>query len=197
VRKQLLTISSRFQNERNGKRVQKRANSIQVIDNKVKKKVRKRLIGNDKRIVSISLKDNYIVDKETKKKVENSINKGSLYSKYIIENGHFYKLPERYHQKYRRAGVNLPKNKRNMSIKMQENLSTKKKENTVDNYENIFSSKQKIILHKQRKRIFETLKMNKVPKEVSIIKRVNDIKDSKSSELRPYSAPIDGKVIEH
>ena len=180
-----------------GKRVHKRANSIQIIDNKVKKKTRKKLIGSDKRIVSVSLKDNYILEKEAKKKAEESANKGGLYSRYLIENGQFYRLPERFYQKYKRNAINMQENKRKYEVKSRENLSNKKKElqkgHTMENYENIFSSKQKIILHKQRKRIFENLRMNKMPKDMSIVKHVKSIKDSKLNELRPYSAPIDGK----
>jgi hypothetical protein len=182
-----------------GKRVHKRANSIQIIDNKAKKKTRKRLIGSDKRIVSVSLKDNYILEKEAKKKAEEAMGKGSMYSRYLIENGHFYRLPERFHQKYKRNALNLPDQKRKYELKLRHDFSSKKKDSrkghTLENYENIFSSKQKIILHKQRKRIFENLRMNKVPKEVSIVKRVKNVNESKPNELRPYSAPIDGIIL--
>jgi hypothetical protein len=209
-------VSNRFVKEKFNKRMHKRANSIQIVDEGRAKKVRKKMIGSDKRIVSNSLKDNYIESGKDsasmkKHKKDNSLTQykknfsNTFYSKYFVDNPKIYKgalekknlsLTSKMHyllekpkraEMYLRDNISLPNNDHSRIPKVQEN------------YENLFSSKKNIILHRQRKKLFQNLRMNKAQNELPFTKysKQREIKNkygkNKDQELRPYSAPIDGK----
>ena len=218
-KKHILTISSRFQSEKQNRRVQKRANSIQIIENKRSKKTRKKMSENDKKIISISLKDNYIQNEKDslglkKRNKENAFQisqknlKGSLYSKYFIESGHFYKgFNDRKAYKMHSHLLNFPEKRKPNEAYLRENISLKKDPNArihhlTNNYENIFTSKKKMILYKQKKKIFENLRLSHAQKETHFPKRIKNsdhkysLDKSKEMDLRPYSAPIDGELLQ-
>lgn len=183
LRKQLLTISSRVQNEGH-RRTQKRANSIQILENK-RKKTRKRIGEDEKKIISISLKDNFIREREQRKKAEENP-KSPFYSKYLIEHGQFYRVPDKLGQ-YQSNFSNLLEQRRAGLGEGRSRKSTAKGSRNAR--EGTITSGQKKT-HKKRKRLFENLRMSKKVKEGGSKKGG---KMSLGSELRPYSAPIDGK----
>lgn len=214
AKQQILTISNRFTSEKLNRRVHKRANSIQIIDENRVKKTRKKLIESDKRIVSISLKDNFIQNvkdsgsyKKKKEKAFPHYKKNftqGIYSKYLLEHPNIYLNSQE-------KGA-LPSNMklshigdkpRRVEVFVREKAATRKEEHAklqqmTDNYEHIFSSKKKMILHRQRKKLFQNLRMNRVqhelpgPKHVKHSDSKHFIGKNKENELRPYSAPIDG-----
>lgn len=186
LRKQLLTISSRAQNE-HARRTNKRANSIQILDDK-RKKGRKRIGDDEKKIISISLKDNFIREREQRRRVEESA-KSPFYSKYVIEHGQFYRVPDKLGQYQSNFSNLFERKKGSLGEGGARKAETAKKVPRNARERETQTSHKKA--HRKRKRLFENLRMGKRAKDSGSKKSWKLLHGA--SDLRPYSAPIDGR----
>lgn len=183
LRRQLLTISSRA-GPGQVRRGARRANSIQVLEEK-RQRARKRIAAEEKKAVSISLKDNFIREAARKKGREAAPARSPFRAKGKAELGAFARAPEKLGQ-YHSNFSNLFERKRSSLLKPVEVKKEPAPSLPKGLPESLSAVKQKKAAQKQRKRGLEQLRLGKRPKK---LRRSGP---SGAGELRPYSAPIDG-----
>ena len=145
---------------------------------------------------------------EVARKVKVSFGKNN-YSKYFVEHPNLY---NRFLENNGAHGNNSKVNQTSImnKSKMKDQIGKDKygrrsyksnetiaQKNNNESYEKIFSSKKKMILYKQRKKLFDSIRASSAVKGFSLSKKNKQVENQtkQSSEIRPNSAPIDGEIF--